>query len=573
MEEQVLKVAKNSERRFDGKAPASIRCAVCPTPPLAGSQLLFAQLTQKPTQKRTPTRSPALAPLLTLLRWLLLCVSIGLSATAGAEDAPAPAALPAAAAVPAEMTLALAQPTTQDFSLSNRPPLEVTDDLPPLKTIDLTTPPDDLWQRIRDGFAMPNLDSPLVAERQAWYLNRPELLKNLFESSRRYLYYIVNELQKRGMPTELALLPMVESAYNPMAYSSARASGLWQFIPSTGRSYRLQQNWWRDQRRDIIASTSAALDYLQTIYEMNGDWHLALASYNWGENAVARAIAKNKALGLPTDYSSLSLPLETRYYVPKLQALKNIIAQPELFGIHLDPIPNQPYFGTVSKPANMDVKLAARLAETPLAEFKALNPAYNRPVMLAGKGSPLLLPTDKVQIFLANLQTHEEQEKPLSSWRTYTMKRHERFNSVAAKFDITPAQLKQINGVTRRTRIGWGTTLLVPARGSKAGKDLRAVNLSLVSREQSRRRPARYKKHFVGKSEKHVIAGKHAVVRRHAVVRKRAVVRGRVVVRKHVIARKHVGVRKHVVIRKQTHPALAKKHAVRKRIVKKHKPT
>ncbi|MCX7147916.1 MAG: transglycosylase SLT domain-containing protein, partial [Rhodocyclales bacterium] len=157
---------------------------------------------------------------------------------------------------------------------------EVKDDLPPMPTIDLTTPPDDLWQRMRNGFSMPDLDSPLVADRQAWYLNRPDLLKRVFERSRRYLYHIVVELEKRGMPTELALLPIVESSFNPLAYSSARALGMWQFIPATGRTYKLQQNWWFDQRRDIVASTGAALDYLQTIYEMHGDWHLALASYN-----------------------------------------------------------------------------------------------------------------------------------------------------------------------------------------------------------------------------------------------------------------------------------------------------
>ncbi|MEK7736396.1 MAG: transglycosylase SLT domain-containing protein, partial [Pseudomonadota bacterium] len=262
-------------------------------------------------------------------------------------------------------------------------PLEIQEELPPLTTIDLTTQPEDLWQRVRNGFSMPNIDSPLVANRQAWYLNRPELLKHTLDRSRRYLYYIVGELEKRGMPTELALLPVVESSYNPMAYSRARASGIWQFIPSTGKNYRLQQNWWLDQRRDIIASTSAALDYLQAIYEMHGDWHLALASYNWGENAVARAIAKNQAKNQPTDYAHLGMPEETRYYVPKLQALKNIIAQPQLFGIRLQAIPNQAYFDTVAKPADMDMSLAARLAETPLDEFVALNPSYNRPVMPA----------------------------------------------------------------------------------------------------------------------------------------------------------------------------------------------
>lgn len=417
--------------------------------------------------------------------------------------------------------------------------------MPRIATIDLTTPPADLWQRVRNGFSMSNLDSPLVADRQAWYLNRPELLRASFNRSRRYLYYIVGELEKRGMPTELALLPIVESSYNPMAYSPARASGIWQFIPSTGKNYRLEQNWWLDQRRDIIASTGAALDYLQAVYEMQGDWHLALASYNWGEYAVARAIAKNQAKRLPTDYAHINMPNETRYYVPKLQALKNILANPQLFGIRIDPIPNQPYFDTVDKTANMDVSLAAKLAEMPLDEFLALNPSYNRPVIPADKGSPLVLPTDKVQTFLTNLQNHEEQEKPLSNWRTHTLKKGERLDKVAARFGLTLAHLRQINGITSKTRIGPGTTLLVPdktaseesklldmdmpsmptdsaapnarhtekSRGHKAPKALKASRHDRnASAHSGKSKPA---KHAAGTSHKRPAAGHGASVKKH----------------------------------------------------------
>ncbi|MCX7174631.1 MAG: transglycosylase SLT domain-containing protein [Proteobacteria bacterium] len=371
-------------------------------------------------------------------------------------------------------------PIPPDLALARELPLEIQDDFPPLTTIDLTASPDDLWQRVRNGFSMPNLDSPLVADRQAWYLNRPEMLKHVLDRSRRYLYYIVEELEKRGMPTELALLPVVESSYNPMAYSRARASGIWQFIPSTGKTYRLEQNWWLDQRRDIVASTGAALDYLQAIYEMHGDWHLALASYNWGENAVARAVAKNQAKHLPTDYASLTMPGETRYYVPKLQALKNIIAQPQLFGVKFNAIPNQPYFDLVGKPADMDMSLAAKLAETPLDEFMALNPSYNRPVMPGSKGSPLVLPAGKVQTFLVNLQHHENQEKPLTNWHTYKLKKGEKLDKVAARFKISTAYLKQINGITRRTRVTTGTTLLVPRKAGQVNADMHEINLPLT---------------------------------------------------------------------------------------------
>src|SRR4030095_9706591 len=189
--------------------------------------------------------------------------------------------------------------------------------------IDRTAPVDDVWQRIRDGFAVPDLDNALVREKTRYYAARPEYMQRIVDRSRLYLYHIVEEIEKRGMPTELALLPMVESAFNPMAYSRAHASGLWQFIPGTGKRFELQQNWWYAARRDIVDSTNAALDYLQFLYEMHGDWHLALASYNWGEGAVARAKAKNKAAGKPTDYAHLTMPLETRHYIPKLQALKN----------------------------------------------------------------------------------------------------------------------------------------------------------------------------------------------------------------------------------------------------------
>src|SRR5690606_21982769 len=231
----------------------------------------------------------------------------------------------------------------------------------------------------------------------------------------------------------------------------AKALGMWQFIPSTGRNYRLEQNWWMDQRRDIIASTRAALDYLQYIYEMHGDWQLALASYNWGEGAVARAIAKNQARGLPTDYQSLSMPEETRYYVPKLQAIKNIIAQPDVYGLKLDPIPNRPYFGTVDIPGDMDIALAAKLAETPLDEFIALNPAYQLRVIPGSSKLSVVVPVDKVQTFLDNIDLHEAHDKPRTAWNTYTLKKGDKLDAVAARHDISLAYLMQLNGISTRT--------------------------------------------------------------------------------------------------------------------------
>ncbi|MBI2305730.1 MAG: LysM peptidoglycan-binding domain-containing protein [Rhodocyclales bacterium] len=341
-------------------------------------------------------------------------------------------------------------------------------------TIDLTTTPDDLFVRIRNGFGMPNLNDNLVLSQQQWYLNRPDYLRRMVDRSARYLHHIVEELERRGMPTELAFLPMVESSYNPMAYSRAHASGLWQFIPSTGKNYNLKQDWWVDQRRDIVAATSAALDYLQTIYEMHGDWFLALASYNWGEGAVARAIKKNEAKGLPADYQNLTMPAETRNYVPKLQALKNIFSNPQLVAsLDLPQVPNRAYFATVTPNANIDVKVAAKLAEMPVGEFVALNPAHNRPVIKSE--TPLVIPAEKLETFQANLENHQEEDKPLSKWQTYTLKSGEKLEKVAPRFGITLADLKRVNGLNGKLKTTAGLTLLVPAGEGIGTADMAAL--------------------------------------------------------------------------------------------------
>ena len=339
-------------------------------------------------------------------------------------------------------------------------------------TIDLTAPTDDLWVRIRNGFSMPNLNDDMVLYHQQWFQSHPDYLRRVVDRSRRYMHHIVEELEKRGMPTELALLPMVESSFNPMAYSRAHASGLWQFIPATGKRFNLEQNWWHDQRRDIVASTSAALDYLQQIYEMNGDWQLALASYNWGEGAVKRAVEKNAARGLPTDFSSLTMPSETRHYVPKLQALKNIFANPRLMAeLRLPELLNRPHFATVETSRPMDVTTAARLAKMPVEEFVALNPAHNRPVIKAD--TTLVIPADKVESFQNNLEGHDA---PLTQWQAYTLKSGERLEKVAPRFGITLADLRRVNGVQGKLRLGAGSTVLVPAgKGAADLEDLPAT--------------------------------------------------------------------------------------------------
>jgi membrane-bound lytic murein transglycosylase D len=343
------------------------------------------------------------------------------------------------------------------------PPAETPAEAPPPDPAAAAppTPPPNIWHRIRAGFRLPNMDGALVQRQEQWYSANPEYVARMVERSSHFLYHVVEEVERRKMPTEIALLPMIESAYNPQAYSRSHASGMWQFIPSTGKTYGLRQNFWYDGRRDVLAATGAALDYLEKLHNQFGDWNLALAAYNWGEGAVSRAVARNQAKGLPIDYESLAMPLETRNYVPKLQAVKNIIANPGQFGIALADIPNQPYFATVTTRRHIDVQLAASLAELSLEEFRFLNPAHNKPVIKADGSEAIVLPIEKVAVFQNNLETHN---RPLVSWQAYTMKRSDQPEKIASKHGMTLVQLKEANGIPGNKKIVAGQTLLVPLR-------------------------------------------------------------------------------------------------------------
>ena len=327
------------------------------------------------------------------------------------------------------------------------------------RTIDLTVPPLDAWERIRRGYAIPNLNTPLVDKWTAYYASHPEAMQRMASRAGKYLYYIVDEINRRGLPTELALLPFVESAYNPIAYSSAKAAGLWQFIPSTGTQFKLKQDWWHDQRRDPIASTNAALDYLEYLFEFQGDWYLALASYNWGEGSVKRAITRNLAAGKPTDYLSLSMPDETRNYVPKLQAIKNIVGDPEKYAVLLPQVDNEPYFVTVKKSVDIDFHVAAELAEMPIDDFKALNPSFNQAVISAIEEHTVILPRDKVDIFNTNLAEYKGE---LSSWKVYEAKQGETFSSIATKFGVSESRLREANRIPSSVRSASEQALMIP---------------------------------------------------------------------------------------------------------------
>jgi membrane-bound lytic murein transglycosylase D len=317
----------------------------------------------------------------------------------------------------------------------------------------------DLWGRVRSGFAMPPLDSDLVRDHERWYASRPDYVKRMTERGSRYLFHVVEELQRRKMPTELALLPFIESAFNPQAMSSARASGMWQFMPLTGKDYDLTQNMFRDDRRDVLASTRAALDYLGRLNKMfNGDWQLSLAAYNWGEGNVKRAIARNERAGLPTDYESLNMPAETRHYVPKFQAVKNIVSAPQDFGLTLPVLENHPYFVSVPIRRDMDVAVAARLAGLGLEEFKALNPQMNKPVILAAGTPQVLLPYDNADGFIRRLSNFRG---PLATWTAWVVPKTMRSAEAAHQTGMSEVTLREMNRIPPKMLVKAGSTLLV----------------------------------------------------------------------------------------------------------------
>lgn len=309
----------------------------------------------------------------------------------------------------------------------------------------------DLWQRVRRGFVMGELNSPLVQDQELWYANRPDYIKRFVERGSRYLYHIMEEVEKRGMPTEIVLLPIIESAFNPQAYSRANASGMWQFIPSTGKNFGLKQDWMTDNRRDVLLSTNAALDYLSKLYGMFNSWEHAFAAYNCGEGCVGRAIAYNQKRGLPTDFSSLRLPNETKAYVPKLIAVKNIILSPASYGIDLPPVENRPFFSIVPAPEKIDVSLAAKLAEMETESFNQLNPAFSKPVASSGTGF-FLVPVEHADIFKFNLDLYRTLNAPMVSWTTVSAKKGESVDAVARQHGMTAAYMRATNGPFREKK-------------------------------------------------------------------------------------------------------------------------
>lgn len=381
----------------------------------------------------------------------------------------------AAASAPQAASAPLAAASAASAAAEGPVAAAPVDPLRPEEPVDLdsTTANVDLWERLRRGYAMPDLDTALVRNGEQWYSSRPDYVARMTERGSRYLFHIVEEVQRRGMPTELALLPFIESAFNPQAISSARASGMWQFMPATGKHFDLRQNVFRDDRRDVLASTRAALDYLQRLHDMFDDWHLALAAYNWGEGNVQRAIARNRKAGKPTGYLDLRMPNETAYYVPKLQAVKNIVARPEAFSLTLPPLANHPYFLSVPIERDIDVDVAVQLAGISRDEFLTLNPQMNKPVILAAGTPQILLPYDNASQFVRNVSAHRG---PFATWTAWVAPRTVKPAEAAKQFGISEAELREVNKIPPRMLVKAGSTLLVP----RAQSLLKDVSLHLA---------------------------------------------------------------------------------------------
>jgi membrane-bound lytic murein transglycosylase D len=341
---------------------------------------------------------------------------------------------------------------------------------------------DDLFDRMRAGFALDEVQEPAIDQQLAWFQHNPDYLERVFQRGQRYLYHVITEVEARGMPLEFALLPVVESAYEPFAYSVSRAAGLWQFIPGTGVRFGLKQNWWFDGRRDVIESTRAALDYLQALHDQfDGDWLLAIAAYNVGENTVQRELDFNRAHGKPTDFWHLTLPAETRAYVPKLLAMKRLMAEPERYGLEFAVIPNEPYFAVIDTNTQIDLKIAAKLAGTSYDELVALNPGYNRWATDPEGPHRMLVPIDNADAFEAALHTLSPDERV--RFAIHEVTRRDTLASIAKQYGTSIAVISKINDL-KGGKVTPGESLKIPEiTGQLPDKVLLAA--SRVDRPQS----------------------------------------------------------------------------------------
>ncbi len=335
----------------------------------------------------------------------------------------------------------------------------------------------DIWERIRKGFSMEEQQHKRIDQQLKWFARHQEYMDRVAERAQPYMHHIVEQLEANNIPLEIALLPIVESAFKPFAYSHGRASGIWQFIPATGKRYGLKQNWWYDGRRDVYASTEAAIKLLTALHkEFKGDWMLALAAYNSGGGNVRRAIRYNKKRGRPTGFFHLRLPKETKYYVPKLLALKELIAHPEKYNIKLKPISDEPFLQKVDLDSQIDLALAAELAEIKLDELYRLNPGFNRWATSPSGPHHLLVPLATAETFITNLADYPPEKR--IRWIRHTIKKGETISTIARKYQISTDTIKRVNHIKgSRLRAGRGLTIPV------ASKKLSTYKLSANQRK------------------------------------------------------------------------------------------
>jgi len=372
-------------------------------------------------------------------------------------------------------------------------------DNPAQKTANAEPGKTDIWGRLRAGFVLDhNVDNKRVRDQLSWYAKHPNYINRVVDRGSRYLHYIVSETEKRGLPTEFALLPIIESAFDPFAYSHGRAAGLWQFIPSTGKYFGLTQSWWHDERRDVIAATDAALTYLDRLSNrFGGDYTLALAAYNSGGGTVSSAMRRNRKSNKPEDFWSLQLPKETRYYVPKLIALAKIFDNPEAYGIELPALADEPYFDVVETGGQLDLAQAAELAGVDIDEIYLLNPSYNRWATSPEGPHRLLVPHQNAEAF--RLALAEIPPGKRVSWRNYVVKSGDSLITISRKFSTTPAVLQQVNSL-KGDLIRIGQRLMIPSASKNS--DTYALSASKrLERKQDKKRDGNKLRHTVRKGD------------------------------------------------------------------------
>ena len=328
----------------------------------------------------------------------------------------------------------------------------------------------DIWERVRNGYAMPNLYNDEVTAKENYYAQRADYVGRMANRSGDFMYIIMNEVERRKMPSEIALLPFVESAFVTTAQSPVKAAGLWQFMPATGRDFSLQQNHFADQRNDVVASTDAALTFLQRLYNQFGDWQLALAAYNWGPGNVTKAVRRAQANGLAGTYADIKMPLETRQYVPKLQAIKNIVNNPAQYGISLPNISNNLRHEAVLVTRDIDLAKAASLSGLDIDSFKRINPAFKKPVIVASLGSKILVPANRADDVRSALR---DTSQNLASITTYSTYNTESLDDIASKFNTDANNLRYLNNIpTHHYYVKAGSAILVPRTSNKNSQDI-----------------------------------------------------------------------------------------------------